>query len=320
MRRLVSIGISVALLALLYAHVDVGTLVQAARSADPRWLSLGLSLVIPLTIATAYRFKLLTTSASLSGGEALRLILAASTLNLFLPSKLGDLAKAYVLSAKHGLNAGLSFSIVVLEKALDMMSLILLGTIATFYLGWSQPLMAGLAVALAGFLVILLVILLPLHVLPSILDAAAKRLPDRFSPPLREFAHSWRDVIDWYWRNPYRAIGIIVLSVALWALHLLQFWFFTLALNKAVPLLDNMAFATLSILVGLLPFTLAGIGSRDAAIVFFYGPYLTPGAGAALGILATLRYVLPAVAGVPFAGEFAAAAATLRRRKAERPS
>jgi hypothetical protein len=83
-----------------------------------------------------------------------------------------------------------------------------------------------------------------------------------------------------------------------------------------VPLLDNMAFATLAILVGLLPFTFAGIGSRDMAIVYFYGPYLSLGGAAFLGILATLRYVIPAIAGIPFAGELAAAAA-MQRSKAE---
>ena len=49
---------------------------------------------------------------------------------------------------------------------------------------------------------------------------------------------------------------------------------------------------------------MAGIGTRDAAIVYFYRGWLTPGQAAVLGVLATLRYVLPALAGLPFMRDF----------------
>jgi uncharacterized membrane protein YbhN (UPF0104 family) len=65
-----------------------------------------------------------------------------------------------------------------------------------------------------------------------------------------------------------------------------------------------MAFATLGILAGLLPLTMAGIGSRDAVIIHFYSAYMSPGAAAVLGVLATLRYVIPAIAGLPFIGNY----------------
>lgn len=65
-----------------------------------------------------------------------------------------------------------------------------------------------------------------------------------------------------------------------------------------------MAFATLAILAGLLPFTMAGIGTRDAAILFLYAPYLSAGQAAVLGVLATVRYLAPALAGLPFMGDY----------------
>ena len=101
-----------------------------------------------------------------------------------------------------------------------------------------------------------------------------------------------------------RAGGIVAMSVLLWGGHLFQFWLFARALGPAIPLLDNMAFATLSILAGLVPLTAAGIGTRDAAIVALYGPALGQGAAAVLGVLATMRYLLPALAGLPFLGDY----------------
>jgi uncharacterized membrane protein YbhN (UPF0104 family) len=46
--------------------------------------------------------------------------------------------------------------------------------------------------------------------------------------------------------------------------------------------------------------TLAGIGTRDAALIYFYLPYFSPASAAALGLYCTLRYVLPALFGLPF--------------------
>ena len=315
MRRSISIIVSAVLLVLLYAVVDLRALASAIRSADLFWLGVGLVMVIPLTVATAWRFTALVMGAQVGFGEANRLVLASSTLNLFLPSKLGDLAKAYVLSAKHGMNVELAFSVVVFEKALDMTSLLLWGAFATVYVGLSRPEMMVAAIPVVGLFVVVLAMILPLPAFPNLIRLVGAWLPQRFAARVERFAEGTAKVAAWYWRTPMRAAGVLVLSIVLWGAHLLQFWFFTRAVGGMVPLLDNMAFATLSILVGLLPFTLAGIGSRDVAIVYFFAPYLAPGAGAFLGILATLRYVLPAIAGVPFLGDLAKAAASERSRR-----
>jgi uncharacterized protein (TIRG00374 family) len=316
MKRIIGIAVSAALLLVLYAVVDFGALTDAIRAADLFWLTVGLLMVIPLTLATAWRFKALVIDADVGFGEANRLVLSASTLNLFLPSKLGDLAKAVVLSTKHGMEGELAFSIVVFEKALDMMSLLLWGAFACLYVGSSKPEFLVFAVPVLLLLGLTLLIILPLPALVPLIRLAARMLPQGLSARVERIAETMAGMAAWFWQRPSRAAGILILSILLWGAHLLQFWLFTRAIGGGVPLLDNMAFATLAILVGLLPFTFAGIGSRDMAIVYFYGPYLSLGGAAFLGILATLRYVIPAIAGIPFAGELAAAAA-MQRSKAE---
>jgi len=52
-----------------------------------------------------------------------------------------------------------------------------------------------------------------------------------------------------------------------------SFWFFILSLKAWTPFLANLALAPLAILAGLLPLTLAGIGTRDAALIALYQPF-----------------------------------------------
>jgi hypothetical protein len=315
MRRLVALCVSLLLLVLLYAFVDIGALARAIRSADPWWLIGGIALVVPITLATAWRFSLLVRDAKIGFSESNRLILASSTLNLFLPSKMGDLAKAFVLTERHGMPGSLALSIVVLEKALDMFSLLVWGVAAMLYVGRSDSLILLLTIPVAGLLALLTAMILPLPVVRSVLAVAGRVIPTRFAVQLERFSDSLSGVVRWFWSRPLWAFGVISLSLILWLVHLWQFWFFTRSVGGAVPIIDNMAFATVSILIGLLPFTVAGIGSRDAAIVLFYAVYLSPAAAAFVGILATLRYVVPAVAGLPFVGDFAAGMTEWRRTR-----
>jgi uncharacterized membrane protein YbhN (UPF0104 family) len=95
---------------------------------------------------------------------------------------------------------------------------------------------------------------------------------------------------------------------------------FARALNAAPPFVAAMALASLAILAGLVPVTLAGIGTRDAALIYLFRDYLTPEGGAALGLLCTLRYLMPAIAGLPHLGRMAAPAQWDSLREGSTPS
>lgn len=306
MRRLISLAVSAGILFILWHSVDIDAIVAAFRSSDPAWLTGGLLAVVPLTLVTAWRFQLLSRSR-LGLGGATRLILSSSTLNAFLPSKMGDIAKAWVLTSRYGYDPKLGLAIVILEKLLDLGSLLVWGVAATLWVSGDSPILLLAAAATAALLALILVLLAPLPIAAELMAWLGKIIPGKAGGAARAFADQWREATGWFWSNRRRATGVLLLSLALWAGHLAQFWLFSRALHSTIPLIDNMAFATLSILVGLLPFTVAGIGTRDAAIVYFYRDWLRPGEGAVLGVLATMRYLMPAIAGLPFVRDYWAA-------------
>jgi uncharacterized protein (TIRG00374 family) len=309
MKRLVGLLISAVLLAALWWTVDLRNMAAAVAAADPIWLGSGLAAVVPLTVATAWRFVLLS-ERQLSIGSATRLILSASTLNLVLPSKMGDIAKSVVLTKRYGYDGKLALALVTIEKIIDLASLLFWGVLALFWVAGGDPLLLLAAAALAGLLAVLLILISPTDAAPRLIEALARFVPGKAGQAAASFGEEWRSVTRWFWSRG-RPLSIALLSLAIWAGHLAQFWLFAQALAP-VPFLDNMAMATLAILVGLLPFTFAGIGTRDAAIVFFYRAWLTAGEAAVLGVLATLRYVIPALAGLAFMSDYVG-------EKAERP-
>ena len=118
----------------------------------------------------------------------------------------------------------------------------------------------------------------------------------------------------YFWSSKARLAKVTLMSVFIWFLHLLQIWMFILALRAYAPFLANLALSPLAILAGLLPLTFAGVGTRDAALVLFYAPFFAAPTAAALGLLCTARYLLPALGGLPFASRYLTAV----ERKVER--
>ncbi|NER80755.1 MAG: flippase-like domain-containing protein, partial [Leptolyngbya sp. SIO1D8] len=126
MKRFISIAVSVAILLIIYSKIDFQALLDVFANSDPFWMVVSLGMVIPITLFTSWRLQqLMPRGSTLGFWEANRLILAASTLNMVLPSKMGDIAKAYFMRERGHLSGSLSLSLVIFEKTCDMLSLLL---------------------------------------------------------------------------------------------------------------------------------------------------------------------------------------------------
>jgi uncharacterized protein (TIRG00374 family) len=301
MKRAISILISLAILAILYWKIDFTKLLAVLKNSDPAWMIASLSLVIPLTMLSARRLQmLLPQSVRFSFGEANRLILVASVLNMVLPSKMGDIAKAYFIRQQGVLDGSLSLSLVVFEKALDMLSLL---AWCLFGLSLYRDRNATFWVAaffVTAVFIIGILMLTSRSMANSFFGLASRLLPVRWKIRVEGVAVSWQAMQQYFRSDNGRVVRVSGTSLFLWFLHLLQIWLFIFALKASAPFLANLALAPLAILAGLIPLTFAGVGTRDAALVFFYKPYLTPAVAAALGLLCTARYLLPAIGGLPF--------------------
>jgi uncharacterized protein (TIRG00374 family) len=300
-KRLISLLVSAAVLTLIYAAIDVSNLVSVFAKSDLFLLTTSLLMVVPLTYLTAWRLvQLMPHSGTLRIGEASRLTLAASVLNVVLPSKMGDLAKAHVMKDRCKMTGSLAFALVVFEKTLDMLALLVWCVFgltfiddknAFYWFAWSL-IACGL---ITGILII------GSRRFALKVFAIGKRIaPIRIASKLDKLQEAWGEMHAYVWQNKNRLFVASFTSVFLWFLHLLQIWLFILALKAWTPFIDNLALAPLSILAGLVPLTFAGVGTRDAAIIIFYQPYLLPATAAAVGVLCTMRYIMPALAGLPF--------------------
>ncbi len=90
-------------------------------------------------------------------------------------------------------------------------------------------------------------------------------------------------------------------SLLIWFISIVQTMTFFYAVGTNVPLLFTVANIPIAIFIGLIPITLGGMGTRDAAIIFLFSEFATPEKLLGVGILFSIfRYWLLSLIGIPF--------------------
>ncbi|MDI9636413.1 lysylphosphatidylglycerol synthase transmembrane domain-containing protein [Geitlerinema splendidum] len=314
MKRIISLAVSLVILAAIYWKIDFSGLIQVFQNCDRTWMAISLGMVIPLIFATSWRLdRLMPPGTALGIGEANRLILASSTLNMILPSKMGDIAKAYFMKERGHLEGSLSLSLVVFEKSCDFLSLLLWCVFGLLLYPQKDTLFWVMTVCVVSASVFFSLLLASRRFARFFFLLAKAIAPRKFRKKLDSLQISWGEMHRYFWQDKRQLQIIALTSILIWLGHLLQIWFFILALNAWTPFLANLALSPLAILAGLLPLTFAGVGTRDAALILFYQPYFDAPTAAALGLLCTSRYLIPAIAGLPFLGQYLSAVRRLQK-------
>lgn len=310
---LVGLAASAMLLAVLYRNVDVRLVAATLARANPLWLVASIAMILPITFLRAVRFFWVAPSGALPGvTEALRLTLVSSALNVFVPAKAGDLVKSYFIAKRSRTTAGVSVAIVVYERLCD-----LFGLIAWCLLGWliGRPTTASLPTAfwavLASIGLLCVVLTLSDRAATMVRTIISSVAPSRLPRRVRDLADGWPDLIR-HLRG--RRGWIVVYSLLLWLTHLFQLWLFTRTLGATVPFTVSAALSAVALMAGQLPFTFAGLGARDLALVVLMRPYMPAEAAAAMGILTATRNLLPPLMGAPMMGPYLASAVDDARR------
>ncbi len=300
---LIGLVASATLLALLYRGLDIRLIGVTLARANPLWLLVSVLLILPITFLRGLRFYWVAPRGALPGvAEAFRLTVVSSALNVFLPAKSGDLVKSYFVATRSGTSAGVSVAIVIYERLCDMTCLItwcMVGWVVgkpdvPGLPAWFWPLLGLVGVA-CGLLIV------SGRLATVLLNAVVRLLPSKVPRKLVDLASGWPDLLV---ALRGRRTQVLLFSLVLWLAHLCQIWLFTVTLSADVPFTVSASLSAVALMAGQLPLTLAGIGTRDVALVLLLARYMPAESAAAMGILIATRNVLPPVFGLPFIGPY----------------
>lgn len=287
-KRLIVVSIiSVALLAFLLWYIGIDSIITVVSTADPRYLALALIVEPFILLVRAHRWKLIVSRLGyneLGLKKATLLYLTGLYGGSFTPSKIGDLLRAYLLArdtdASVRVPAGKAVFSIVLDRVLDVISLItivLVGvplffveSLADFqYILLMGVIMAALLIGLSFLLfsekygekVINLAATPILKVIGGVFKEKQRDTTSKIFDHFSESVSSFRD-------KKVFLVVVYLYSLAIWVSTCCQAYLVLAALQTNLPnLLHFVTIFPLSMFAALIPVTISGLGTREAAMV-----------------------------------------------------
>jgi len=285
--RTVSVlAITIAIFYLIFTKIDFFSVVKVLSHANLFYL---LSSLLPLILSFPIWVKRWQTIIEAMGYpipfvKCFNILMASVPLASVTPTKSGDVIRAYYL--KDEIPPTRVIGSVLTERIFDIFVLISFSLIGmVFYQKYE------FISIIFGILIVLIVLIFILH------TNLRLSIKESWNEKLQNIAFSMKTLT----KNKKSLFTIILYSFLYWILGIAQTLMFFYALEIDVPLLFTLANIPIAIFIGLIPVTLGGMGTRDAAIIFLFSEYATSSQLLGVGILfSVFRYWFLSLLGIPF--------------------
>jgi len=302
MKTLIAFVLSLAIMGVIFSRINLGEFVQYFTQIDPWLAAVAVLFFVPQVVLSAYRWQVMVKDKTrMSLWESVKLILSANALNILLPSRVGDLSKAYFVGRAGKIKMKRSMNVVFFEKYIDLASLgIVVLTGILWSRDWDESAFLGFGFSGATIGLFPVLYFINLHRWTSFPLFEKNRVLNK----VKDFLVDSQEYLNELKRD-FKLLGFVLgLSVFLWFVHIVQFYLIFLALHSQVSVFNVFRLVPLAILVGLIPVTVAGVGTRDSAMIYFFAPYESTALIVGVGLFASLRYFVPGILGLPFLNRY----------------
>src|SRR5579872_395500 len=228
LRAVLVLVLTIGLLAFFFNDVNVGDVWAATRQADPGLLALAVAVTMMTYAVRALRWQyLLAPIGRTRFSTAFQTTVIGFAASFLLPARPGEVLRPYLLAKREGLPATPAFATIILERLLDLVTVVLLfgafvllvdpASLAADPSTYARVKTGGLLAAAGAVGGLAIFFVLAGH--PERLGAWARRL-ERVLPP--KLAHLVARFVEGFaqglvvMRRPAHLFGSLVLSVPLW--------------------------------------------------------------------------------------------------------
>jgi len=287
--KLFRAAVSIILIAVLLATVDLGELAETLRSVAPGLLALAVLVFLVTNMTSVLKWRLIihAQGARVSWPYLTSIFYMGLFFNNFLPTNFGgDLVRIYKLSRATGSTVDATSS-VVLDRASSTFALLMVAMVAALL--ELRLLGTGLALTILAMFVVFILLI---GIFAS--ERTARRLA-RF-PLLRGDPFGVRRHLrDFYMSvNQFRdqkktMAAVMVISVVYQALYVISVNLLALSLDIHLPVGFYFLFIPIVLAMGMIPLSLNGLGVREGAWVLLF---TQPGVPAAEALSMSVLNVL----------------------------
>ncbi|HDN86051.1 MAG: hypothetical protein DRP68_02485 [Candidatus Omnitrophota bacterium] len=262
--------LSGAIIFALFKVVPYEDVISVYRRASKFYLLLGFLFIFLGNIIASLRWRFVINSlgASLSIREAFYAFFSSTAFNLIFPSLLaGDIFRGFALSTRFKNQTKKVISSLIIDRTSGAVSLALL-VIFSYLIGRSlikepEILVGVILIATLGVVIILAIFNNFIFSLVKKIFTGRKKAEERIHEFEREF-HFLRKRPSIFWKT------VICFSLPIQIVTVFSFFFVCKSFYIDLDLIYFFIFVPIIMLVAFLPITVAGIGTREAATIYFF--------------------------------------------------
>ena len=270
--KLARLAVAAGLTAYILWRIDPGAALDALAVADWRWVAAAVGLVLVDRALMAYRWLVLLRPIGARTrppfAVVLRLFFVSTFVGTFLPASIGGDAVRAVALSRHGVGVADSVASVLVDRVFGTLSILLVAAAAVPFAPASVPGWLP-AVAVAAAFAATAVVALGLFS-----ESAARFASTLLRRVTRGKIHTaGADLLQSlrrYGSSPGALSNVLAGSIAVQLLRVSQAWLLGLALGIALGPAAYLVYVPVILLVMLLPITINGIGTSQAAFVWLF--------------------------------------------------
>lgn len=208
------------------------------------------------------------------------------------PAKAGDAVRAVYLRNESGRSLGECFVTVFVDRLWDLGFVLCAGIVSALVFSHRYIAIPSVSLLIAGVAIIAVAAALMTHrrAMRALLKPAFMLLaPDRHRETLSASFHVFYDALRQYGTSARRTLVTALLTLVGWALIFALAVYVARLLSIPVDAKFIVLIMPIVTLVELIPFTIAGLGTRDATVVYFFS---VVGVGSAQAVGFSIAYLL----------------------------
>jgi hypothetical protein len=252
--------------------INIPATVQILLNVNVLLLVLGLLMIFPQICLRAWRWHLLMKMQNITYPlkDAVTVYFGALFIGTITPGRLGELIKVQYLRDE-GYSFGRSILSVFLDRCYDLGALMLVGYVSIVYfiqLFSERVFLVStifILIPLAGVVICCMGIVKKDHIIRMITFLS----PLRFREALLKTLHDFFDDFSSIKTRPL--VIAFFMTMASWVFYYIMAYCFALALAIPLSLFYLIGCVSVAAFITLLPVSISGIGTRDAAFILLFG-------------------------------------------------
>ena len=272
------------ILVLVFMRVDIDRIGEAFQSIRVTPFMFAVLLVPVNLLMQMYRwyFILKTADAYTSPKDAFKSILVGLTFGLITPGRIGEVGRSLYIPSSNAIEI---VGLVILEKIFSFFTVLI--TSALGIIVWGHEI-AGVIV-----FVCVLFVAFQLNAIRSILSRISFLLPSG-----KKVAELWS---RWSYFDRKKIVSLFVISICFFLIVYIQFYILVSSF-QGIEVTPALISIPLIIAINSIPITVAGLGLREGASVFFFSKFGVAEAAALNGalLLFAIDLLIPGLIGLPF--------------------